>query len=175
MLDRSVDEPLDAGEGDDLVELGGDLAPPHAENRAVHEDVLASGQLGMKSGPDLEQRPDPTRDVDVSFARLGDPRQDLQQRALPRAVPTDDAQDLAVAHLERGIAERPDCLAFTRCVGCRLAPKQRSWSRHDSRDRITQRPVAFARADSVELAQALRANDRSHQTMSANVRSVRLK
>ena len=49
---------LDLGERDDLVELARDLRALHPENRAVEEDVLAPGQLGVKAGPDLEQRPD---------------------------------------------------------------------------------------------------------------------
>ena len=40
-LDRRVDEALDAREGDDLVELRGDLAGAHAEDRAAEVDVLA--------------------------------------------------------------------------------------------------------------------------------------
>ena len=47
---------LDLGEGDDLVEAAADLRPAHAEDRAVEEDVLAPGQLGVEAGPDLEQR-----------------------------------------------------------------------------------------------------------------------
>ena len=58
-LHRRVDEPLHLGEPDDVVELRADLGPPHAEDRAVQEDVLSAGQLGMKAGSDLEQRADP--------------------------------------------------------------------------------------------------------------------
>ena len=34
-LDRRIEEPLDLGEGDDLVELAADLGARHAEDRAV--------------------------------------------------------------------------------------------------------------------------------------------
>ena len=54
-LHGRVDEPLDAGELDDLGELPLDLAPLHSEHGAVQEDVLAAGQLGVESGPDLEE------------------------------------------------------------------------------------------------------------------------
>ena len=60
-LDGRVDEALDPRELDDLVELRLDLAPAHAENRAVEEDVLAARELGMKAGADLEQRGDAAR------------------------------------------------------------------------------------------------------------------
>ena len=58
VLHRRVDEALDLGEGDDLVELARDLRAAHAENRAVQENVLAAGQLRMKPGADFEQRAD---------------------------------------------------------------------------------------------------------------------
>ena len=61
-LDRRVEELLDLGEGDDLVELAADLGAGHAEDRAVEIDVLAAGQLGMKAGADLEQARDAAAD-----------------------------------------------------------------------------------------------------------------
>ena len=76
--------------------------PPHAEDRAVQEDVLAAGQLGVEAGADLEQRPDaaaqhrPARSVGG-----GDPREDLQQRALAGAVAADDADHLALLRPRR--------------------------------------------------------------------------
>ena len=66
-LDRRVEEPLDPGELDDLVELASDLGRAHAEDRAVEVDVLAAGELGVKAGADLEQRADAA--VDVARAR----------------------------------------------------------------------------------------------------------
>ena len=54
-LDRGVDEALDLGKGDHLVELGIDLAFAHAEYSAVEVDVLAAGKLGMKACADLQE------------------------------------------------------------------------------------------------------------------------
>ena len=65
-LHGRVDEPLDAGELDDLVELALDLPPLHPEDRAVQEDVLAAGELGMEAGADLEQAADATADLGAS-------------------------------------------------------------------------------------------------------------
>jgi hypothetical protein len=42
MLDRRIEELLDLGEGDDLVEFAFDLDAAHAEDRAVQEDVFAT-------------------------------------------------------------------------------------------------------------------------------------
>ena len=60
-LDRRVEELLDLGEGDDLVELAIDLGLAHAEDGAVEVDVLAAGQLGVEAGADLQQRADAAR------------------------------------------------------------------------------------------------------------------
>ena len=57
-LDRRVDELRDAGEVDDLVELARDLGALHAHDRALQEDVLAAGQIGMEAGGDFDQRAD---------------------------------------------------------------------------------------------------------------------
>ena len=56
--------PLELGERDDLVEAPSDVAAGQAEQRAVQEDVLAAGQLGVDPGADLDQRADPAGDLD---------------------------------------------------------------------------------------------------------------
>ena len=85
-----------------------DLRPPHAEDRAVQVDVLAPGQLGVEAGADLEQRADAAGDLGPAGGRLGDARQDLEQRALAGAVAADDPDHLARTDLERDVAQRPD-------------------------------------------------------------------
>src|SRR2546422_3871688 len=100
VLDRSVDEALDLGERDDLVELRLDLGLPHPENRPVEVHVLPAGELGVEARPDLEERADPAVNLGLPFGWLGDAREDLQQRALAGAVGANDANDLAGAHLE---------------------------------------------------------------------------
>ena len=61
------------GELDDLVELSFDLRPRHAEDRAVHVNVLAAGQLGMEAGPQLQQGSDPPVQLTVPSGGLGHP------------------------------------------------------------------------------------------------------
>ena len=82
-LDRRVDEPLDLGELDDLVELRVDLAPPHAEDRAVQVDVLAAGQLGVEAGADLEQRADAAAHHGSPLGRVGDRERIFSSVVLP--------------------------------------------------------------------------------------------
>ena len=62
-LHRRVEELLDAGELGDLRQLGLDLAALHAEDRAVQEDVLPPGELGVEAGSDLEQAADAAADL----------------------------------------------------------------------------------------------------------------
>src|SRR6187431_1449751 len=59
-LDWCVEKTLDLGESDDLVEFRFDLRPRHAEDRPVEENILATSQLGVKTGADFEQARDPT-------------------------------------------------------------------------------------------------------------------
>ena len=66
----------------------------HAEDGAVQIGVLAPGQIGVKAGADLEQRSDAPGDVGEAGGRLGDLRQDLQQRGFAGAVAADDADRL---------------------------------------------------------------------------------
>ena len=54
-LDRRVDEVLELGELDDLVEPLGDLALGQAEHDAVDEDVLAAGDLRVEAGAELDE------------------------------------------------------------------------------------------------------------------------
>ncbi len=65
---------------------------------------------GMKAGADFEQAGDAAAQGDAPLGRLGDAGQDLEQRALAGAVAADDAEDLALAHLEVDILERPEFL-----------------------------------------------------------------
>ncbi len=121
-LHRDLEEALDAGEVDDRVELPGDLAALHAQDGAVQVDVLASGELGVESGSDLEQAPDATSDPHLARAGLGDPAQDLEQGALARPVAPDDADRLARLDVEVDVFQRPESLAGARRTGWRSRP-----------------------------------------------------
>src|SRR5262245_10889430 len=100
VLDRSIDELLDLRKGDDLIEVLVDLFALHTKDRAVEKDILTSGQLRMEAGANLQQRANPPKDVGVAGCRLGDSRENLKQRALARAVPANDPDDLAALDLE---------------------------------------------------------------------------
>ena len=88
-LDRRVEKAFDTGELDDLVEPADDLCPAHPEDRPVEEDILATRQLRMEACSDLQQRTDATAQGHLTLARLGDARQNFQERGLAGAVPAD--------------------------------------------------------------------------------------
>src|SRR4051794_11599806 len=99
-FDRRVEKLFHAREIDDRVEALFDLALPHAEDRAVEIDVLAPGQLVVKTSPYLQQRCDASSYLHFSGGRIRDLRQDLEECALARAVPADDADDLPFTRFE---------------------------------------------------------------------------
>ena len=63
---RQVDEVLELGERDDLVQLLAHVRAREAVDRAVQEDVLAAGEVGVEAGAELEQRADAAADVDAA-------------------------------------------------------------------------------------------------------------
>ena len=56
VLHLLVDEPLELGELDDVVEPRIDVGALEPEHRGVHVHVLATGELGMEPRAELEQR-----------------------------------------------------------------------------------------------------------------------
>src|SRR5215510_8540673 len=83
-----------------------------AEQRPVEKNVFAPAQLGMKSGAEFQQRSYPAFHPDAPPGRLHNPRDELEQSALARAVVADDAHDLALAHFEAHVAQRLELLAL---------------------------------------------------------------
>src|SRR5581483_5078030 len=64
----------------------------------------------MKAGPHLKQTCHPSIEPDASLRRLRDPAENLEQCALARPVPPNDADHLSALHFERYILQRPEFL-----------------------------------------------------------------
>ena len=144
-LQRRVEEALDPGEGGDLVEARADVAAGHAEDRPAEEHVLAPRELVVEARPDVEQGAEPAADAGDAGGRRRDPREDPEQRGLARTVAADDADQLAGAHRERHVLQRPEVLALAA-----TAPA------HPVRDDLGEQLRARAPADRVALAQPRR-------------------
>jgi len=74
VLDGSVNEFFELGEGHDFVELAGDFGFGHAENGAGEKRVFAARELGMEAGADFEQRADAAVNFRPTFSGPGDSR-----------------------------------------------------------------------------------------------------
>ncbi len=71
----------------------------------------------MEASADFEQRRDAPADVDLPDRGRGDAREELQQRALARAVLADDADHVALLHAEIDVPQGPDELSPVRAPG----------------------------------------------------------
>src|SRR4029077_16119397 len=107
-LDRCVDEGLDLGEVDDLVELLPNLRSLHSQDAAVEVDVLTPRQIGMKSGRHFDQRAETSIDPHEARVRTNDARHDLEERAFTRTVGTDDADDFPTLELKAHVLQSPE-------------------------------------------------------------------
>ena len=61
-----IEKLFDSGELDDLVKFADDLGSGHAQDGAVKEDVLPSGEFLMKSSANFEETGDPAIDANSS-------------------------------------------------------------------------------------------------------------
>ena len=111
VLHLRVDELLELGERDDLVEAALEVAPRHAEDRAVEEDVLAAGQILLESRAQLEQRRDLLDPGDRAGRRGEDARDALQERRLARAVVAEQPDGRSFGDVELDVAQRVELLA----------------------------------------------------------------
>jgi hypothetical protein len=72
-FNRCLNELLDFGKSNDLVKLAFDLGALHAEDGAVHVNILAACEFGVEACTYFEQGPHPSAHDDSPFGRLGDP------------------------------------------------------------------------------------------------------
>ena len=79
-----------------------------AEHRAIHEDVLAPRELGVEPGAQLQQRCDAPVQLHRPRRRRQRSANELQQRRLARAVPSDDAHRRARRYVEAHVPQRPE-------------------------------------------------------------------
>src|SRR5262249_16934612 len=106
-LHRRVEKSFYLRKRCNLIELRANLRPPHAEDGAVQVNVLATGQLWVKAGPNFKQTPNAARQLDASCRRLCDSRKHFEERAFACAVAADDPDDFAASHLKGHILQCP--------------------------------------------------------------------
>jgi len=107
-LDRRVEEFVDGGELDDVIELLEDFASAHAEDGAVEEDVFAAGEFGVEACADFEERADGSEELDGAGGGVGDAGEDFEECGFSCAVAADDAEDFAAVYVEVEVFEGPE-------------------------------------------------------------------
>jgi hypothetical protein len=77
-LDCDIQEPLDAGERDDLIESSSNLSHWHAQNRPSEIDVLSAGELRVKARADFKQTIDSSPQLNLTVTGLCDLAQEFE-------------------------------------------------------------------------------------------------
>ena len=107
-----VDELLELCECDDLVEHVVGLAFRQSQDRRIHVDVLATGQLVVEAGTELEQRGHAAAREDLTGRRLQDAGDALEQRRLARSVVAEQPDGRPLFDRERHLLQRPERLEW---------------------------------------------------------------
>ena len=140
-LERRIDELLELGERNDLVHFPADLRARQAEDRGIDIDVLATREIPDEPCAHLDQRGDAAANRHLAPRRLRDMRQHLEERALARAIASDDADHFPRLDAEAHVIE---CLE-RRGMG-RGSPKKASHpARHRRPETVRRREVIFLR------------------------------
>jgi len=74
------------------------------------EDVLAPGEFRVKANTQFQDRGNASAALKRAFGRPGDPRRQLEQRALAGTVLADDRHGLSARDRHVDIAQHPDLL-----------------------------------------------------------------
>jgi len=123
----------------------------------------------MEARAHLEQGPHPAVDNRSALGRFGNPREDLEQRALPRPVGANQADDLPLLDLEGHILQRPERVRdhFSR------APSEKPGHAVDRAGKGFSDVAGWRRAaQRVLLAESFNLDSDAHQTTSAKVPST---
>ena len=107
-LHRSVDEVVELGEGDDVVEALADLFVGQPQKHAVEKDVLAARHLPLEPDADTDEGRDRSPHRDMALGRAGHACQQPEQGRLPGPVPSQHADRLTLAHAEAHVPEGPE-------------------------------------------------------------------
>src|SRR5271157_2900667 len=89
-FDGCVEKILNFREIDNLIEFLGNLSVRHAQNGAVEKNVLAPGELLMKSSTYFEEACGPAIDPEPTFGRNCNTTQKFEECTLAGSVATDD-------------------------------------------------------------------------------------
>ena len=112
-LDGLVDEAADFGEALDLGHLPGNLLGAQAHDGGIQGGVFPAGELGVESGPKLEQCRHPPAQTYPARGRGHGSGDNLEQGALARPVFSHDPETGALPDLEADLLQRPEVPVVT--------------------------------------------------------------
>ena len=98
------------GEVDHLLVALARLHRREAEHDPVEDHVVARREVRVEADAELDERRHPAVDPDLAARRLVDAGDQLEQRALARAVAPDDAEELALLDREGDVADRVEAV-----------------------------------------------------------------
>ena len=103
---RRIDELLELRPLHDPRRAAPHFGAGETEKGSLEHDVLAPGELAVKTEAELEQRSRPAPDHDATCSWRHHPGDQAQQSALPGAVSPDHAHRFAARHFERDFPQR---------------------------------------------------------------------
>src|ERR1700733_2498287 len=109
VLELEVEEILELREGDYLVEPSAGLLARQPEHDRVDDDVVVRGQVGVEANPELDERRQAATDSQLRAVGVVNPvdaGEALEQSALSTAIPSHDAEHLALLDFERDVLHR---------------------------------------------------------------------
>lgn len=107
-LHGGVDITLATAEIDYFVKFPVYLPTLHAENAAIHVDILATGEFGMEACADFEEGGDAAFSVYLAGSGGGDAGEELEQGAFAGAVLANDAENIAFLDFEVDVLKGVD-------------------------------------------------------------------
>src|SRR6267143_868849 len=107
VLHRCIKKFLDFCKCDNLIETFANFHFPHSQNRAIQENIFATGKLWMEASPDFQQTRQPSTNPYRPFCWTSDAGQNFQDRALACAIPSQDADHVTLLNVESDILQRP--------------------------------------------------------------------
>ena len=105
-LHLGFDEVLDLTEVDHVVEDALHHFLGETKHRAVEKNVVATGEFGLKSGSEFEERGEAAPEVNLTRGGLQDSADAFQQGRLAGTVMTDQTDGFVRVHAEADVFER---------------------------------------------------------------------
>ena len=107
VLQLEIDELLELGERQDVVETLCRLLAGKPEHDRVDDHVVPSGEIRIESDAELDERRQTAVDREFALVDVVDPGEALEQRALAAAVAADDSEELAGRDLDAHVLDSP--------------------------------------------------------------------